>query len=209
MFETNMHMVKNLIQGLQGKKINYLLNISSDAVYSDSDVKINENSQTIPDSPHGYMHFVRETMINKNFNFPIGHIRPTLVFGEKDPHNGYGPNMFLRLAKKGENILLFGQGEELRDHIYVKDVAKIASCMIKNKIELNINAVSNSPITFMEIAKIVKHYSDLSININVKDRNSPMPHNGLRIFEKSKITSLFPNFNFLNLKEYIKKELND
>ena len=207
MFEENMNMVNNLILGLQGKKISYFLNISSDAIYSDSDTKINENSLDIPDNPHGFMHFVRESLINKNINSVIGHIRPTLVFGKDDPHNGYGPNMFLRLAKKQQNITLFGEGEEFRDHVHVGDVAKIAYLMIKNKISSNVNAVSSSPITFMEIAQSIREQIKCEINIVTTKRNGPMPHNGLRIFDKSKITKLYPDFKFLGLKEYIKTEL--
>ena len=48
-------------------------------------------------------------------------LRPTLIYGEGDPHNGYGPNKFMRLAKKNEDILLFGKGEELRDHININE----------------------------------------------------------------------------------------
>ena len=29
---------------------------------------------------------------------PVGILRPTLVYGANDPHNGYGPNRFRRLA---------------------------------------------------------------------------------------------------------------
>ena len=208
MFEQNMKMVENLILGLQGKKISYFLNISSDAVYSDSKIEINENSNDIPDNPHGYMHLVRECLINKNLDIPVGHIRPTLVFGENDPHNGYGPNSFLRLAKKQENISLFGKGEELRDHVYVEDVARIALLMVKNKTTFIINAVSSNPLTFMEIAKTIENQSKPKINVITNKRNGPMPHNGLRVFAKSRVTNLSPTFKFLSLKEYIKKELN-
>jgi len=208
MFGTNMIIVQNLLKGLEGKKIQYLLNISSDAVYSDSTKELNEKSATIPDNPHGYMHFVRETLLNENFNYKIGHLRPTLVYGENDPHNGYGPNMFLRLAKNGENISLFGKGEELRDHIYVGDVAKIASYMISNSLDEVINAVSSSPLTFMQIAEEIKRSSKLPLDIISKKRNGPMPHNGLRIFSKSKITNSLFEYKFKSLKDYIKKELN-
>jgi nucleoside-diphosphate-sugar epimerase len=44
-----------------------------------------------------------------------------------DPHNGYGPNRFRRLAAAGQEIVLFGGGEERRDHVLVDDVARDAS----------------------------------------------------------------------------------
>ena len=209
MFESNMLIVSNFIDGVKGKNIKYLLNVSSDAVYSDSETEIDENSKAIPDNPHGYMHYVREKLLDDNLDIPLGHIRPTLVFGTNDPHNGYGPNMFLRLAKQGKNISLFGEGEELRDHIHVKDVAKIAICMIENQVKSSINAVSSKPMTFFEIADLIKKESNLKIEIIKNTRTSPMPHNGLRIFKKSKIKLFDQNFEIYNLKNYIKDALND
>ena len=46
-------------------------------------------------------------MKSNNLNFTI--LRPTLVYGPGDTHNGYGPNMFLRAVNSGENIDLFGK----------------------------------------------------------------------------------------------------
>ena len=39
-------------------------------------------------------------------------LRPTLIYGTDDPHNSYGPNNN-RLATKNEDIILYGEGEEL------------------------------------------------------------------------------------------------
>lgn len=52
-------------------------------------------------------------------------LRPTLIYGIEDPHNGYGPNKFWRSAAAGEDIVLFGNGEERRDHVWVEDVAEV------------------------------------------------------------------------------------
>ena len=41
-------------------------------------------------------------------------MRSTLIYGEGDPHNGYGPNRFHRLAAAGQEIVLFG---EVPEHI--------------------------------------------------------------------------------------------
>ena len=47
----------------------------------------------------------------------------TLVYGFLDPHNGYGPNLFVRKSKFENQIKLFGNGEELRDHIDIRLVS--------------------------------------------------------------------------------------
>ena len=61
---------------------------------------------------------------------PLAFLRPTLIYGANDPHNGYGPNRFRRQAAKGETITLFGEGEEKRDHVPVDDVAALVSACV-------------------------------------------------------------------------------
>ena len=52
------------------------------------------------------MHIIRESILGKKFGKKILIIRPTLIYGKHDNHNGYGPNQFLRLAQKNKNIHL-------------------------------------------------------------------------------------------------------
>ena len=70
------------------------------------------------------MHLTRENLLNKLFSEKILILRPTLVYGKNDPHNGYGPNSFIRLARKNKDIKIFGK-EKKRDHIHIEDVVQI------------------------------------------------------------------------------------
>ena len=114
MLNQNLLMCKNVVEALNFTKPKHIIYISSDAVYSDSKKKIDEKSNTIPTSLHGFMHLIRETMFNE-LNCLKSFIRPTLVYGSSDPHNGYGPNKFIRFAQNNKKIILFGKGEEKRD----------------------------------------------------------------------------------------------
>ena len=209
LYGKNMEMLLNFIKGVIGKNIDYVLNVSSDAVYSDSTSQIDENSKTLPENPHGLMHLFREKLLDDTLNCPIGHIRPTLIYGKNDPHNGYGPNMFLRNIKNNEDIYLFGKGEEIRDHISIHDVSFIAYTMIQNFITGKINAVSSNPISFYEIANLAIKSTESKNLIHFKERKVPMPHNGFRTFKKSKISNFVSNFEPLNLKSYIKDYFNE
>ena len=71
------------------------------------------------------MHLTREVMLRNEFSGPLTFIRPTLTYGIDDPHNGYGPNRFRRLAADGKDLVLFGEGEEQRDHVAVADIAEL------------------------------------------------------------------------------------
>ena len=205
MLTENVAIITNIAEALRTKKISYLLNISSDAVYADSMDKISESSEVAPLSAHGIMHCMREYILEKRIDAPVGHLRSTLIFGEGDPHNGYGPNSFIRLAQAANPISLFGNGEEQRDHIYVGDVAKIAISMISKKQTGAVNAVRGKTISFMEIAELVKKSSAKPIEIICKPRSGPMPHNGYRAFTNDKILEILPGFKYKEISDYIKE----
>ena len=87
------------------------------------------------------MHLSREIILSlSKLNFAS--IRPTLIYGRGDPHNSYGPNSFYRFAKVDKDIVLFGNGEELRDHVHISDVSELAYMMLNDRLCENLNAVS-------------------------------------------------------------------
>src|SRR5262249_49402360 len=114
----NLRMAEAVCAALAAQPAAQLTYISSDAVYSDDANPVTERSCQQPSSLHGAMHLAREIMLRTTLKLPLAILRPTLIYGVKDPHNGYGPNRFRRLAAKGEAITLFGEGEEKRDHVH-------------------------------------------------------------------------------------------
>ena len=132
MFLNNIKICETVCGSLEKKKIDQLIYISSDAVYADIKGKITEKTVTSPNSFHGLMHMTRELMLKNKFKKLLCILRPTLIYGLGDTHNGYGPNRFVGLATKNKPMLIFGNGEERRDHIFVDDLVKIiAKCLVK------------------------------------------------------------------------------
>ncbi len=190
MLNRNIKICSNVCKALEKKNISSLIYISSDAVYSDSLKKIKETNLTLPSSLHGLMHLSREIILKDKFKKILTILRPTLIFGKDDPHNGYGPNSFYRLAIRNKDIKIFGKGEELRDHISINDVTDIITRIIKSKKKGEFNLVTGKVHTFENIAKkIIKLTNSKSKIINLK-RTSPMPHNGYRAFDNSKLKKI-------------------
>jgi len=205
MFEQNIRMAKNALDGLAGQPLTQLVYISSDAVYSDSDSPLTEASVTAPDNLHGQMHVARETMFaaalaDANPDVPFATLRPTLIYGAGDPHNGYGPNRFRRLVLAGDKIALFGNGEERRDHVSVLDVAELAVRMIERRTAGTLNATTGRVASFQELAEMTIGFSDQAIEIENLPRSGPMPHNGYRPFDPTEVRRLFPDFEFTELE---------
>ena len=120
------------------------------------------------------MHIYRERILGFYFK-NLSVIRPTLIYGNNDSHNGYGPNMFIRLAQSNKNIKLFGKGEEIRDHVNISDVVKVLIKLIKKDYFTDFNVVSSNEISFKQIADLVKdQYKNIKIDYIKRKGKMPM-----------------------------------
>jgi len=202
---TNQDLIKNMIiaqtivESLKTAEVEQVINIGSDAIYADTLDFIDEDSLIGPDSIHGIMHLAREQMFKSVENIPLVFLRPTLLYGVNDPHNGYGPNQFLRLVEAGKDIVLFGDGEEMRDHVYINDLAKLTIELVKRKSEGILNIVSGQAYPFKEIAENIIRITNTHSKIISVSRKGPMPHQGLRKFRQHALKKLMPEFIYTNL----------
>jgi nucleoside-diphosphate-sugar epimerase len=181
--------------------LSHVVNIGSDAIYADSQSPLTESSVTAPNSLHGVMHLARESMLKSEITVPFTTLRPTLIYGASDPHNGYGPNRFRRLAMKGKPIVLFGEGEEQRDHVLIDDVAEIVARVLAHRSVGILNVATGIVTSFRAIAEEVVRLSGHRVNIVGSPRVGPMPHNGYRAFDISDCREAFPNFRYTSLAD--------
>lgn len=202
MLVQNMVLARAITQALQLVPVAHVVNISSDAVYGDSDQPMTEAAPLAPESLHGVMHLARELMFRSTVTHaPLAALRPSLLYGAQDPHNGYGPNRFRRQAAKGETITLFGQGEERRDHVFIDDVAEIALRVLLRRSHGALNIATGQVRSFHDIAHDVVRLSASTSTIQGSPRSGPMPHNGYRAFDIAACRRAFPDFSFTPLGE--------
>lgn len=194
MLVENMLMVRAMVQALADMPVAHVVNVSSDAIYGDSPDPITESFNAAPGSLHGVMHLARELMFRAEIKARLAMVRPTLIYGPGDPHNGYGPNRFRRLAAKGENIVLFGEGEERRDHVYIDDVAELIARVIYHGSAGCLNIATGEVHSFREIAEKTMLLAGQGGGISGSPRSGPMPHNGYRPFDISACRTAFPDF---------------
>ena len=208
-FNKNITMSLNMIRAIGEKKINKFVYLSSDAVYKDTKSPINEKTEAVPTTLHGLMHVTRERIFSSFFYKKMLVVRPTLIYGENDPHNGYGPNSFIRLAKKNLNIKLFGKGEERRDHININTVVILILDLIKKDKFGVFNLCSGSVISFNNLAKkIIKIIGSKSKIIYTK-RVGPMHHLGLRQFDIKKLKKIKFKHEISKIENVINKKFID
>ena len=196
MLQDNLRMADVVCKSLQKLPVAHVIYISSDAVYKDSVVPIVESSCAEPTSLHGAMHLTREIALKQSYDGPMAIVRPTLVYGLNDPHNGYGPNRFRRLASSGDSIVLFGGGEEQRDHVDVEDVAALICRIVLLRSAGIANAVSGEVVSFRELAEFAAREFSPRVLVNTSPRVGSMPHGGYRAFDNSAVLQAFPGFRF-------------
>ncbi len=209
MLQNNIDICTNFCKSIEKKIIKKIIYISSDAVYSDLDTKIDENSDTTPTSLHGAMHLMRETMLKVKFEKKLCILRPTLIYGQGDTHDGYGPNRFLKLAKKNKDIVLFGRGEEKRDHIYIKDLINILYECINGKNTGIFNVASGEVKSFYQIAKEIINKTKSRSKIFFSKRKGKMPHNGYRPFNIKLIRLKFKKIKINSIHKGLQKYISD
>lgn len=205
-FINNISMSKNCYEAIKEKKLKKFIYISSDAVYSASQSKVNEKTNPNPDDLYGLMHLIREKIFLNLKYFSVIILRPTLIYGNGDTHNSYGVNRFIRGVKFLKEIKLFGNGEEKRDHIYVEDVAKIIQSTIKKKCSGIFNLATGQSISYFNLASKVKKLvnKNKEVKIITSERFNKITH---RFYDSRKIKKL-TKINFIKLEKGIVKSKN-
>jgi nucleoside-diphosphate-sugar epimerase len=205
MLVDNMRLARAMVLAIGAAKVAHVVNISSDAVYADSPDALTEASCAAPASLHGAMHLAREVMFRTEQSSPLAILRPSLLYGAADPHNGYGPNRFRRLAAKGEDIVLFGKGEERRDHVFIDDVAELAARVLYRRSTGVLNIATGAVHSFADIAERVLALSGGRSAIRTTPRSGPMPHNGYRPFDIAACRAAFPDFRYTSLEDGLRR----
>lgn len=204
MLRDNIVLATTIVRAVQQRAVAHVINISSDAVFADLPSPLNETSPRAPGSYHGVMHLAREIMFETEVKAPVAILRPTLVYGARDPHNGYGPNQFRRKANRGEPIALFGEGEERRDHVAVDDVAELAARVALHCSRGSLNVATGTVTSFRDVAEMAVKISGGNVPISGTPRHGPMPHNGYRPFDPAATAAAFPDFAYTALEQGMK-----
>jgi len=191
----NLRMGEAVTQALAKRPVAHVVYVSSDAVYPDDANPVTERTQCNPSSLHGVMHLAREVMLRGVVRAPLAILRPSLLYGAADPHNGYGPNRFRRLAAKGEPITLFGGGEEMRDHVLIDDVGALAAQALGHRSAGVLNIATGESHSFKRVAEMAA-----AGKVAIKDtpRQNPITH---RHFDVTDCLKSFPTFRYTRLAD--------
>jgi len=203
----NLKMGEHVSTFLEQSACSHVVYISSDAVYEDGANPVRETSCCSPASFHGLMHLARERMLAYALGksgVPYIFLRPCALYGADDTHNSYGPNRFLRTARKEGIITLFGNGEEKRDHVYIKDFSRLIGLCLMHRSEGILNVATGRSISFFDLAQMVNGLCENEVQIECLPRGMPITH---RHFDIALTLRAFPSFQYTPLQTGLSETL--
>lgn len=151
----------NILKIAKEYKIEKVINASSVSVYGQA-LKIpqKETDATDPNWAYGVSKLAAEKycqIFNEQYGIPIVSLRYGQVYGVREWF-GRALTVFIKRMLDKEPIVIFGDGKQMRDYIYVSDVVDCHNrCLTSEKINSGVfNVGSGKSIAILEIAKTVK-----------------------------------------------------
>jgi UDP-glucose 4-epimerase len=126
---------------------------SSAAVYGEPEyLPIDVNHPTRPKSPYGLSKLYEEQLLHQfseEYGYSLVVLRLFNVYGEHQKKGLFGA--LIQAVRDGKTFTIYGDGNQVRDYIYVGDVANAILSFAKNKREGIFNVASGVGITVNQI----------------------------------------------------------
>jgi nucleoside-diphosphate-sugar epimerase len=206
-FEKNLIIINNFIRIILHASPQKIIFLSSASVYGE-DVehsnKIDENTLVENRSYYGMGKYMSEVLLTnacQEIKTELVILRPPLIYGDGDLSFGYGPTGFLRKALDGNEIIIWGDGTELREFVFIDDIVAVINILIDSKFYGVLNVISGRSYTYSDITRIIS--DDLGIDLEVsfqKRTKDKVDHR----FSSERINATTHNFCFTSLESGIR-----
>ena len=207
-FENNMFIINNFCKAILEVNPQRIIYLSSATVYGEDVAyleKISEYTPVQPKTYYGIAKYAAERVLEKictDNGINLVNLRPPLVYGKDDLSQGYGPTGFTYKAVNNEKIILWGDGSEFREFIYVDDVGKMVSQIINSNYSGILNVVSGISYTYEEILTLLRQILGMNIRIESRERTKEkVDHH----YSSKLIRDLMKDFSFTSIDDGLKK----
>ncbi|MFH1771877.1 MAG: ADP-glyceromanno-heptose 6-epimerase [Candidatus Omnitrophota bacterium] len=193
MVMVNFQGFKNVLDFCLRNKIK-LVYASSAGVYGNSPSLMRETQEPAPHNTYGYSKVLCDREVFKFYSRKntslIAGLRYFNVYGPDEGHKGLSASMIYQLylqMKQGKRPRVFKHGQQKRDFIYVKDVARITVAVLGLKKSAILNVGTGKARSFNEIIAILNK----NLNKNLKPDYFDNPYSSVyQNYTQADISSL-------------------
>lgn len=214
--DSNIKIVSNILNASKKNNIKDVVIISSAEIYSPlapNPIKEEDDYQKFNSyTSNGYILSKRygeilAGLFSKETDLRIYLPRPTNIYGPKDYFSESSsrviPN-FIKKFSEGRDVEIWGDGTQIRQFIYVKDVIKIILKMVESKHTGLLNIATTETISILDLAKkMYQKFNSLSC-INLKLSKGSGSYN--RILDTTAMSNL-TSFPLVSLEEGLQKTI--
>lgn len=203
--DANLQMAMNVGRYLEGHPFRKVVYVGSDAVYPMSDEVVTESSAVEPADFYALAKYAGERVLANvcgSAKIPLVIVRPTGVYGPGDTHNSYGPNRFISQIRHDGKVSLFGEGDDIRDHVYLDDVAAAVLGLAASDATGVFNVASGESRSFGSIVEQLRALSPVPFAV------VNLPKSGgtsRRDFDVSRLREALPDLALTPFEEGLKR----
>jgi len=177
-FEAETCMALETAAALRGGPAVRFVFFSSLSVYGDArtDLEISERTPVSPTSLYGIAKLGAEALLRAvclENGIPCTVLRPCKVYGPGDPSLAYGPAAFIDSLTGSGVIRLYGDGKELRDHVYVGDLCEAAVRLAEAGAPGVFNIASGGSRSYLDIVTALEDILGKKARIDEGPRTRP------------------------------------
>jgi len=207
MHSANVKTTQNLLKILP-KTISHIIYASTLDVYGlPNSLPIKENHRTNPITNYGDSKLEAEKVLIKycNKQKKLTILRISQVYGPGKQGIKAIP-IFIKKIANGQQPTLFGDGSDLRDYVYVEDVARAFVKSVEKSIGGIFNISGGDKASIKDIVELIINISGKNIHPIYKKRNKPKIDTYFNISKARKELGFFPS---VSLIEGIKLQYNE
>ncbi|MFP5110355.1 NAD-dependent epimerase/dehydratase family protein [Neobacillus sp. C211] len=208
--QTNILGTIRLLECCRKFNVRKIVYASSCAAYGETDDRsIKESSMTEPISYYGISKHTPERYIqlySQFYKLPFTILRYANVYGPRQTPKGEGGvvAIFLQKALKGEQLTIYGNGEQTRDFVYVKDVAAANLLALGKGNNEIINIGLNQKTSINQLFGVISSLGEIPLGVPVylPARNGDILYSQLNNAKALQLLGWKPRYDLLSgLKE--------
>ena len=191
--QTNVVGSLNLVKILKDKLTGICLASTLDVYGDPKGVIIDENQPIEPQTNYAKSKAEMESVVQKEVKdaIPLSILRFSHIYGPGDPHPK-ALQSFIETVCFDKNPVIYGDGLDQRDYIYVSDVGEAILKTIEIKPKGIFNVAAGESHSLKELAELAINASGKDLRVVFKERKSPRRDYNFNVSKINKELDFFP-----------------